>query len=171
MALVITSSTVEEQQAMIRFLFAKGNKVGKIHSELVGVYRKDCIDRTNAGRWCKMFQDGRRILVDEVRSGRPVFPSSSSIFDEIDNVKRENRRTTLNEIKERCNISYGSAWDILHEKLGYRKVCSRWVPEQLSEQHTGCRMACSQNFCSGSTRKVISVWRVLLQEMKPWPYT
>ncbi|GBN31435.1 hypothetical protein AVEN_138903-1 [Araneus ventricosus] len=60
------------------------------------------------------------------------------------NAIRENCRTLLNEIKERCNISYGSAWDIVHEKLGYRKDFSRWVPKQLSEQHTGCRMACGQ---------------------------
>ncbi|GBL94268.1 Histone-lysine N-methyltransferase SETMAR [Araneus ventricosus] len=134
---------MEEQEAVIRFLFAKGKKAREIHSEMVEVYGKDCIDRINGGRWCKMFQDGRKSLVDEVLSGRPVSSSTRSIVDEIDNVMRENRRTMLNEIKERCNISYGSAWDIVHQKLACRKVCSRWVPKQFSEQHTGCKMACS----------------------------
>ncbi|GBM40704.1 hypothetical protein AVEN_159674-1 [Araneus ventricosus] len=100
MVLVITSSIVEEQRAVMRFLFEKGKKVGKIHSEMVEVYGKDCIDCTNVGRWCKMFQDGRTSLADEVRSGRPVPSSTCLNVDEIGIVILENRCTALNEIKE-----------------------------------------------------------------------
>jgi hypothetical protein len=33
------------------------------------------------------------------------------------------------------NLSRGTVWDIVHERLGYRKVCSRWVPRQLTDEH------------------------------------
>ena len=33
------------------------------------------------------------------------------------------------------NMSHGSAYSIVHNDLGYRKVCSRWVPRQLSDDH------------------------------------
>jgi len=32
-------------------------------------------------------------------------------------------------------MSRGSAYNIVHNDLGYRKVCSRWVPWQLSDDH------------------------------------
>ena len=35
------------------------------------------------------------------------------------------------ELEEQFNLSHGTIWDIVHECLGYRKVCSRWVPRQL----------------------------------------
>ncbi|GBN00920.1 hypothetical protein AVEN_8387-1 [Araneus ventricosus] len=61
---VITSSNVEEKRAVIRFLFAKGKKVGEIYSEMVEVYVKDCItvpmweNGVNVSRWANEF--GRR---------------------------------------------------------------------------------------------------------------
>jgi uncharacterized protein (DUF2237 family) len=33
------------------------------------------------------------------------------------------------------SISYGSAQAILHDDLGYHKVCAQWVAEQLTAQH------------------------------------
>jgi len=33
------------------------------------------------------------------------------------------------------DISYGSAYAILHDDLGYRKVCTRWVPKELTVVH------------------------------------
>jgi len=32
-------------------------------------------------------------------------------------------------------MSHGSAYNIVHDDLGCRQVCSRWVPRQLSNDH------------------------------------
>jgi len=32
-------------------------------------------------------------------------------------------------------MSHGCVYNIVHDDLGYRKVCSRWVPRQLSDDH------------------------------------
>jgi len=42
---------------------------------------------------------------------------------------------TLKELEEQFNLSHGTIWDIVHERLGYGKVCSRWVPQQLTDNH------------------------------------
>jgi len=34
-------------------------------------------------------------------------------------------------------------WGIVHERLGYRKLCSRWVPQQLTEDHKKIHMGAS----------------------------
>jgi hypothetical protein len=32
-------------------------------------------------------------------------------------------------------MSHGSVYNSVHDDLWYRKVCSRWVPRQLSDDH------------------------------------
>ena len=41
-------------------------------------------------------------------------------------------------------ISHGSAYDIIHNRLGFRKVCARCVPKQLTEEHRKNRVAFCQ---------------------------
>ena len=48
---------------------------------------------------------------------------------------RDSRRVTVDEIAAEFNTSHGSAYNFVHNDLGYRKVCSRWVPRQLSDDH------------------------------------
>jgi len=53
------------------------------------------------------------------------------------------RRVLLKELEELFNLSHGTIWDIVHERLGYRKVCSRWVPRQQTEDHKKNHMGAS----------------------------
>ncbi|XP_035232740.1 histone-lysine N-methyltransferase SETMAR-like [Stegodyphus dumicola] len=34
----------------------------------------------------------------------------------------------------KVDVSYGTVWTIVHDRLPYRKVCSAWVPKQLTNQ-------------------------------------
>ena len=55
-----------------------------------------------------------------------------------------NRRSTVDELAQSLLISHGSAQEIIHEILGYRKVSARWVPRQLTEQHKRRRVEICQ---------------------------
>jgi hypothetical protein len=44
-------------------------------------------------------------------------------------------QVTINEVGNHLQISHGSAYDIIHNRLGFCKVCARWVPKQLTEEH------------------------------------
>ena len=48
---------------------------------------------------------------------------------------RDDRWITVSEVAAHLDISYGSAYAILHNDLGYRKVCARWVAKQLTVVH------------------------------------
>jgi hypothetical protein len=39
------------------------------------------------------------------------------------------------QLEIRLNLSRGTIWDIVHERLDYRKVCSKWVPCQPTDEH------------------------------------
>jgi hypothetical protein len=42
---------------------------------------------------------------------------------------------TIDEIAVELNMSHGSVYSIVHDDLRYRRVYSRWVPRQLSDDH------------------------------------
>jgi hypothetical protein len=50
---------------------------------------------------------------------------------------------SIAQLETRFNLSRGTVWDIVHERLGYRKVCFRWVPCQLTDEHKKTRMGSS----------------------------
>ena len=45
---------------------------------------------------------------------------------------REDRRITVSKVTAHLDISIGSAYAILHDDLGYRKVRAWWVPKELT---------------------------------------
>lgn len=56
-----------------------------------------------------------------------------------------NRRLTIDDVADELHISHGSAYEIIHDHLGFRKVCARWVPRQLTEDLKKRRVeACKQ---------------------------
>jgi len=52
---------------------------------------------------------------------------------------------TIDEVANHFEISHGSAYDIIHNRLGFCKVCARWVPKQLTEEHRNNRVAICQH--------------------------
>ena len=57
------------------------------------------------------------------------------VKQQIEQRIRYYKRVTIDEIAVAFNMSHGSAYNIVHNDLGYRKVCSRWVQRQLSHDH------------------------------------
>jgi hypothetical protein len=47
----------------------------------------------------------------------------------------DNRRVTVDKVAYYLLISCGSVHEIIHNHFGFHKVCARWVPKQLIEEH------------------------------------
>jgi hypothetical protein len=41
----------------------------------------------------------------------------------------------VDEIAKQLNISIGSAYFLVHGNLQFHKVCARWVPKELTDEH------------------------------------
>ena len=80
-------------------------------------------------------------VTDEQKSGRPS--TSTDLVPAVEETVHANRRVLLKELEEQFGLSHGTIWDIVHERLGYRNVCSRWVPRQLREDNKKNRMGAS----------------------------
>jgi hypothetical protein len=62
-------------------------------------------------------------VMDEQRSGLPS--TSADLVQDIDAPMQADRRVSIAQSEIRFFLSRGTIWDIVHERLGYRKVCSR----------------------------------------------
>ncbi|XP_046402950.1 uncharacterized protein LOC124168728 [Ischnura elegans] len=108
-----------------------------------GVYAEDCKDRSNISRWCKFFEEGRVNLLESPRAGRPVTASTERNVTAMEQTILVDRRVHLRTLSARFNISYGTVFDIVHDRLNFSKVCDRWVPKNLTDDHKGQRMIAS----------------------------
>jgi len=68
-------------------------------------------------------------LKDEERAGRPSTCITDSNVEDARAMILENRRVTIDEVANHFEISHGSAYDIIHNRLSFHKVCARWVPK------------------------------------------
>ncbi|CAK9827675.1 Protein GVQW3 [Anthophora retusa] len=130
----IENCTAEEQRAVIRFLVAEGVNGSEIHARMLKVYGNKCLHRSNTYKWVEQFKNGRESVDDAQRSGRPVQVSTSSLEFRIDEIIRDNRRTTVEMIAGKVSTSVGTVHNIIHNKLQYKKTCARWVPRQRHRQ-------------------------------------
>ncbi|CAH2011116.1 unnamed protein product [Acanthoscelides obtectus] len=73
----------------------------------------------------------------------------------------EDRHVTYRETEASLRISKTSIQKILHEKLGVRKLVSRWIPHLLTEEQKAARVNWCQKtldrFNSGNSKNVYSI--------------
>ncbi|XP_069925508.1 pumilio homolog 2 isoform X10 [Oryctolagus cuniculus] len=120
-----------EARTNIKFMVKLGWKNGEIIDALRKVYGDSAPKKSAVYKWITRFKKGRDNVEDEARSGRP----STSICEEKISLVRalieEDRRLTAEAIANTIDISTGSAYTILTEKLKLSKLSAPWVPKVL----------------------------------------
>ncbi|GFS61713.1 HTH_48 domain-containing protein [Trichonephila clavipes] len=116
-----------EVRAVIRFLCAQGFKSVDIHHQISEVYGENIMSDGMVRKWVRAFKDGRANIHDEERSGRPSVITDELIQKVYCKVK-ENRRFSISSLAEKFPaVSRSVLYEIVSERLNYRKLCSRWV--------------------------------------------
>jgi len=153
--------TQEEVRSDTRFLWAKGRAPIEIHREIQAVYGSNVMTVQHVQKRCQEFSGCRLSVTDEQRSGRPS--TSANFVPAIDETVHVNRGVLLQELEEQFNLSHGTISDTVHKRLGYRKVCSMWVPRQLTEDHKKKRMGASfTNFLRFNDHGEVFLEQILL---------
>ncbi|GFX21015.1 histone-lysine N-methyltransferase SETMAR [Trichonephila clavipes] len=135
-----------EIRSVIRFLTAKNVSVAEIHRQISDVYGPNVMSSSKVRKWVTAFKDGRENVHDEPRSGRPSV-ITDDLVNAVDEKIREDRRFTISTLaSEFPNVGRTTLHKVVSEKLKFRKLCSRWVPSLLTEEHKLKRMACALDF-------------------------
>ena len=132
------------QRAVIEFLVKEEQSAVDIHQRLQRAYGDACMGASSVRRWVKHFKDGNTSIKDEPRSGRPRTASTDRNKERVDALIREDRRITVNEIATKLAVGHSAVQEMIHS-LGYRKVCARWVPRLLTEDHKLQRRTITHN--------------------------
>ena len=83
---------------------------------------------------------------NEARSGRPSLVNDD-LACKVNERVRDNRHFTISDLSLHFpQISRTLLYDTVSSHLGYRKVCKRWVPKMLTEEHKKQRVACVLTF-------------------------
>ncbi|UYV72496.1 hypothetical protein LAZ67_9003405, partial [Cordylochernes scorpioides] len=149
MELPLVNVSTCELRSVIRFFTAKNETAVNIHRNLVSVYGEGCMSIQMVRRWRSWFLEGRQNVHDE-RSGSPVTATDNAAVAAVRNMVEADRRVTIDEIMIRLppgiEIGRSSIGKIMLDVLNFRKVCARWVPRLLSENHKQQRMEAARAF-------------------------
>ncbi len=143
-----------EVRAIIKFLTAENVSASQIYARLCNVFNQNHImSLRSVQKWRKQFLEGRTDIHDEARAGRP----SDTIEETVRCVRallEEDRRHTITDLHHEIETHFlhETSRTTIHralvEHIGMRKVCARWVPRELTEQHRKNRMGAALELLS-----------------------
>ena len=139
MAILLSVCTKDKQRSVIRFLWSKGWRLSARYGNCV-------LPQQSVYEWIEKFKNGRTSVTHEEGVGRPSTATTDNNTECILVMVLLERWLTADEVANCLQISHGSAYEIIHSRLGFYKVCARWVPKQLIMLHKQTHLdICQQN--------------------------
>ena len=113
-----------EIRPVIRFLNARNVLPSEINHQICQVYGDNAMIDGMVRKWVRMFNEGRKNVHDEARSGRPSLVKVG-LLRKVKERVRDDRRFTISDLSLHFpQISKTLLCDIVNSRLGYRKVCA-----------------------------------------------
>ena len=121
-------------------------------------------------KWCREFSEWRTDVHDEQRSGKP-FLISDELLQEFEGEIRADRRVTIRKLHHIIpEVSKTTIHEAVTEKLGYRKLCARWVPKILTDDHKTKRMGSALKFLTRYAQEGNEFLDYIVTEDKTWGF-
>lgn len=108
-----------------------GSSPTEIYHKLKNAYPEDAPSYSAVKRWCR----DRNSFCDEPRSGRPRTSFTPENTTALRQLIEENPRYSSRQLAETLGISKDTVVKILRESLNMRKLCSVWVPHDLTAEN------------------------------------
>jgi len=116
----------------------------EIHSKFIKVYGDSSPSFSTIKKWAAKFKHGHTSLEDDPREGRPKSATTPEIIEQVHNMVLDDQQMKVRKIAETIGISKECVGYILHEELGMKKLCTRWVPRLLTADQKRTRMKISE---------------------------
>ncbi|XP_014483746.1 PREDICTED: uncharacterized protein LOC106746967 [Dinoponera quadriceps] len=131
----------KKTEASRRFALERAQQAAAGNSVDLGIFRKHLL---HFNEWAAEFKRSRTSLEDDPREGRPKTATTPETIEKVLNIVLDDRRVKVYEMTEAVGISEERVRSILHEELGMRKLCARWVPHLLNADQKQMRKRHSQ---------------------------
>ena len=103
-----------EQRINLKFLVKLKKSPNECFQLLKEVFGDNCVSRTQVFEWHKRFVEGREVVEDDERSGRPVTSRTDEKIQKINKIVRRDRRLSVRMIADMTNIDRETIRKILH---------------------------------------------------------
>lgn len=144
--------STEQFRTYALFRFLLGKAAPEIHQDLVAIGGSSAPSERSVRRWLESFRDGRRSVEDLPRAGRPISAITPEYIRIVEEAVVEDPHVSIEELAQLSGISEGTVHTILHERLGRRKICSRWVPHLLNTAQQAERVELAQSLLNKMRR-------------------
>ncbi|XP_073976419.1 uncharacterized protein isoform X1 [Rhodnius prolixus] len=124
-----------EQRCALRFYFRSGHSATEALGKLRQDYGDIALSRAQVFRWFKAFSEGREVIGDDPRSGRPSSSRTDENVDKIRELVRADRRMTVRMIAHELNLTHTTVHQILTNELEMSKICSSSSTATNSERN------------------------------------
>ena len=117
MAAPLATCTKEEQRSVIRFLSSEGVKTVEIHRRMKVQYGGDGrLSLQQMYEWTRKFMNGISSVTDSPRPDQAHRVLKPEAIAAVEDIVKENRRVTVNEIAAHLDMSHGSVYHIVQDK-------------------------------------------------------
>ena len=132
-----------EQTVAIKFSFKASLSATETLVLVQKAYGNGALNRSNVFRWYFRFRDGRELVEDDERGGRPKSTRTEVNITAVADLVKNDRRIALRMVAESLHVPKIVVLRILKGSLGKRKLCARFVPHSLTpEQNEGRVTSC-----------------------------
>ncbi|CAK1590105.1 unnamed protein product [Parnassius mnemosyne] len=142
---------MELTREYFRAIIRRGLSQDKCRSELVSIYDVEAMSQTTIYRWYAEFRRGRVSLSTVSSAGRPRTAVTPENIAAVRTIILDDRHVTYEQIRAVVSIGMTAIQSILHNELCVRKLVSRWVPHNLSEEQKAARVDWCRNTLNAST--------------------
>jgi hypothetical protein len=123
-----------EQRVATKCYFKAGLSATETLVLVQKAYGNEALNRSNVCRWYSRFRDGRELVEDDDRGGRPKWTRTEVNIAAVADLVKNDGRITSRMMAESLNIPKTVVLRILKEDLGKRKLCARFVPHSLTPE-------------------------------------
>ncbi|GFS88258.1 hypothetical protein NPIL_702731 [Nephila pilipes] len=152
----------EHFRAIIFHNFRRGLSRQECFDELNSLYSDKAPSYSTVRNWYNEFNRGRCSIQDESRAGRPKSVVVPEKINAVRELIKQDRHVTYREIEASLDISMTSINKILHEHLSVKKICSRWIPHNLTNAQKKARVDwCKEmleKYIQGTSKAVYNIY-------------
>lgn len=105
----------------------------EIHRRLVArLGQESALSKSSVVEWVAKFKAGIQTVQDAHRSGRPNTLINRTTIAKTQELIAEDDHIRLSDLAQEGGVSYGAMATIVHKELKLSKLCSKWLPHDLT---------------------------------------
>jgi hypothetical protein len=95
-------------------------------------YRDQIWSRTQVFQWHAWFKTGRTSVDNDEHTWRPTSCTSPETVARIQELVRQDRRRTIQDIPKEVGVGYGTCQRVLMKELGMQNLTAKFLPRILT---------------------------------------